>query len=198
MDKHYYRRWLSISQLGYLCQNRYRGKPTWQGKCVVTQPRYLERASYRNSSHSIAYCLATGDHCLQVFLYSQPSVSCDNGLRKLDQRLNCSTTARGQVVGTGVSAMGYRHYATATRAAILRTWSLEGDFPIDSCISLSWINSFPDMSIGWETFFKVWIGDTINEKKGISMIVHLDRELFHNKLLHKTLGCPLFRTWSPA
>ena len=95
-------------------------------------------------------------------------------------------------------AVGYRHYATATRVAILRAWSLEGDFPIDSFISLSWINSFPDMSIRWETFFTVWICDTINEKKGTSMTVHLDWELFHNKLLHKTLGFPLFRTWSPA
>ena len=77
-----------------------------------------------------------------------------------------------------------------TRVAILRTWSLEGDFPIDSCISLSWIYSFPDMSIRWETFFTVWIRDTINEKKGTSMVAHLDQELLHNKLLHKTLGSP--------
>ena len=86
--------------------------------------------------------------------------------------------------------MGYRHYATATRVVILRTWSLEGDFPIDSCVSLSWINSFPDTSIRWETFFTVSIHDTINEKRGTSMVVHLDWELFHNKLLHKTWDSP--------
>ena len=48
--------------------------------------------------------------------------------------------------------MGYRHYATATRAAILWTWSLARGFPIDSCIRVSWINSFPDMPIRWEPF----------------------------------------------
>ena len=49
--------------------------------------------------------------------------------------------------------------------------------------TLSWI--FPDMSIRWETVFTVWICHTINEKKkGTSMVVHLDWELFHNKLLY--------------
>ena len=35
-------------------------------------------------------------------------------------------------------------------------------------------------------------------KKGTSMVVHLDWEWFHDKLLHKTLGLSFFRTWSPA
>ena len=38
--------------------------------------------------------------------------------------------------------------------------------------------------------FTVWIRDTINEKKGTSMVAHLDRELFHNKLLHKHWDSP--------
>ena len=94
--------------------------------------------------------------------------------------------------------MGYRHYATATRAVILRTWSLEGDFPIDSCISYHELILFQTCPSDEKHFSKYESVIPSMKKKGTSMIVHLDRELFHNKLLHKTLGFPLFRTWSPA
>ena len=96
-------------------------------------------------------------------------------------------------VWSQVTSLRHSHQGGDTENLVLG-----GGFPIDSCISLSWINSFQTCPSDEKHFSKYESVIPSMKKKGTSMIVHPDRELFHNKLLHKTLGFPLFRDLVPS